>query len=94
MNVYIFDWRIFFIFKYILQTNTIASKDSSNRPNTASSKKETAKTESFYINNSTSKGTVYKSFPNSKSVRKAIPIVAISEKEENLTTKDVHTAFK
>ena len=67
---------------------TIASKDTV-KLSTNTSNKASAKTESFYINNSTSKGSVYKSYPNAKSVRKAIPIVAISEKEENLTTKDV-----
>ena len=52
--------------------------------------KSAARTEPFYINSKdNAKGTVYKQYPNSKSVRKAIPIVAISEKEENMTTKEV-----
>ena len=71
-----------------LKFNKKASKDTVKQ-STSLTSKASAKTESFYINNSASKGTVYKSFPNAKSVRKAIPIVAISDKEENLTTKDV-----
>ena len=54
------------------------------------SSKSTAKTEPFYINTKdNSKGVVYSQFPTNKSVRKAIPIIAISDKEEPLTTKEV-----
>lgn len=49
-----------------------------------------AKTEPFYISpKDNTKGVVYSQFPNNKSVRKAIPIIAISDKEEPLTTKEV-----
>ncbi len=61
--------------------------DKSIRPQ---SSKSTAKTEPFYISTKdNSKGMVYSQFPANKSVRKAIPIIAISEKEEPLTTKEV-----
>ena len=47
-------------------------------------------TEPFYIGgNNNSKGLVFSKFSsNAKSIRKVIPIVAIAEKEENLTTKE------
>lgn len=49
------------------------------------------KKEPFYIGGATnSKGSIFKQNSNYKSVRKVIPIVAISDKEENLTTKDVN----
>jgi hypothetical protein len=45
------------------------------------------------------KGSVFIQYPRPKSTQKAVPIVAISDKEENMTTKEVilkligHLAF-
>jgi hypothetical protein len=35
------------------------------------------------------KGSVFIQYPRPKSTQKAVPIVAISDKEENMTTKEV-----
>lgn len=68
-----------------LPVNTKQSQSST------STKSSQAKTEPFYMSgNSNAKGSVFRQYPNSKSVRKVIPILAISDKEENLTTKDVN----
>jgi hypothetical protein len=53
------------------------------------SAKSNAKTEQFYIGDKNSKGAVFSKYPNTKSVRKAIPIITILDKEENLPTKEV-----
>ncbi|CAF0842281.1 unnamed protein product [Brachionus calyciflorus] len=64
-------------------------KKSSSSSLSSMNKTNTPKQEPFYIDSQTnSKGTVFKQYENSKSVRKAIPIVAISDKEENMTTKN------
>ena len=52
--------------------------------------KSSAKTEPFYIGGrDNSKGVVYREFSSNKSVRKAIPVVVMTDKEEQMTTKDV-----
>lgn len=67
----------------------LSFKDS-DRATRPQSSKSLARTEPFYMSTKdNSKGLVYSQFPNTKSVRKAIPIIAISEKEEPLTTKEV-----
>jgi hypothetical protein len=71
----------------------IKAKDSAIRPQSSksnSSSKSLAKTEPFYIGGKdNAKGSVLRQSQNHKPKNKAIPIVAISDKEENLTTKDV-----
>jgi hypothetical protein len=50
--------------------------------------------ESFYINGkSNSKGSLITKYPNKKSVRKVIPLAAIPDKEEIVTTKEVYLIF-
>ena len=47
-------------------------------------------TEAFYINcKNNDKGSLITKYPNKKSVRKAISLAAIPDKEEVITTKDV-----
>ena len=59
-----------------------------------STKASAAKMEPFYISSKDNvKGTVYRQYPQPKSIRKTIPIVAITDKEENLTTKDVNSPY-
>jgi len=66
-----------------------AGKDGSKTRTTTGSK-SLAKVEPFYMGTKdNAKGSVFIQYPRSKSAHKAVPIVAISEKEENMTTKEV-----
>jgi hypothetical protein len=77
----------------------MSQKTTSSRAKSATIVKEKilktrAVTEPFYINGkSNSKGVMIKSYPKGKSVRKEVPIVAVSDKEEQITTKDVSLMF-
>lgn len=78
---------------------SVSQKTTSTRAKSASLVKEKilktrATTEPFYINGkSNSKGVMIKSYPKGKSVRKEVPVVAVSDKEEQITTKEVSFIF-
>ena len=56
------------------------------------SRKTSVKTDTFYIGDEdNAKGIVYRtSSAPSKPLNRSVPLVSISEKEENITTKDVY----